>query len=107
MLLFATLDGLLRPWVGRGKSRSVERGKSGLHSNNVYRGYDRYPQVGLNRSTFGGYVPAREAWAASTCGRISYGGADATMLCRPDGFSVHLPLRRRAPTNPGKPSARQ
>jgi len=40
------------------------------YSNNIYRGYGRYPQPGL----FGGYAPAHEAWAASTRGRTSYGG---------------------------------
>jgi hypothetical protein len=37
---------------------------------NVYRGYGRYPRPGL----FGGYAPHREAWAASSRGRTSYGG---------------------------------
>ena len=47
------------------------------YSNNAYRGYDRYPQPGMNRSVFGGYAPGNQAWAASTRGRNSYGGGGA------------------------------
>jgi hypothetical protein len=79
VLLFATLvTGCYGPGWGGGSPALWRGGSPGYYSNNVYRGYDRYPQVGLNRSTFGGYVPAREAWAASTRGRISYGRAGAT-----------------------------
>jgi hypothetical protein len=40
------------------------------YSTDVYRGYGRYPRPGL----FDGYAPRREAWAASSRGRTSYGG---------------------------------
>lgn len=75
-LLFATLvTGCYGPgWGGGGPGwwgggRPAYYGNS-YYSNNVYRGYGRYPQPGL----FGGYPPAHEAWAASTRGRTSYGG---------------------------------
>ncbi len=65
-LLFATLaTGCYVGWGG---------GSSGYYSNNAYRGYDSYPQADLNRSAFGRYAPAHEAWATSTRGRTSYGG---------------------------------
>jgi hypothetical protein len=48
-----------------------------FYSNSAYRGYDRYPEPGMNRSVFGGYAPANEAWAASSRGRSSYGEGGA------------------------------
>src|SRR5580704_2832130 len=61
-------------WEGEGPSYQT----NSYYSNNVYRGYDKYPQPGLNRSTFGGYVPANQAWAESSRGRTSYGRSTAT-----------------------------
>lgn len=79
-LLFATLvTGCFgRGWGGGSPGYYPSYGTgyypNNYYSTNVYRGYGQYPQPGL----YGGYPPAREAWAASTRGRTSYGGARAT-----------------------------
>lgn len=98
-LLFATLvTGCYGPGWGGGRPGYYSNygtgyyGGTGYYPNsyytkNVYRGYDRYPQPGRNRSAFGGYVPANEAWAERNRGRTSYGGAGA----RSGGHPIVVP----------------
>jgi len=83
LLLATLLAGCYGPGWGGGSpgwwgGESSGYQTNNYYSNNVYRGYDKYPQPGLNRSTFGGYVPANQAWAESTRGRTSYGRPTAT-----------------------------
>lgn len=72
-LFFATLMmGCFGPgWGGGGPGYY---GGTNYYTNDIYRGYGRYPEPGL----FGGYAPGHDAWAASTRGRTSYGRGEAS-----------------------------